>query len=93
MGKFFTQDREIICIFSQVSVLGHFSRTIHESCSGLGLAAILSRASQITDSMVEASSMGLANSLTDEEVKLGLLYPRIERSTFHAFFLYYWIIY
>jgi malate dehydrogenase (oxaloacetate-decarboxylating)(NADP+) len=48
--------------------------------SGLGLAAILSRASQITDSMVEASSLGLANSLTEEETALGLLYPRIERS-------------
>ncbi|PPR01997.1 hypothetical protein CVT24_011120 [Panaeolus cyanescens] len=46
---------------------------------GLGLAAILSRASQITDSMVEASSLGLANSLTEEEKALGLLYPRIER--------------
>jgi malate dehydrogenase (oxaloacetate-decarboxylating)(NADP+) len=52
--------------------------------TGLGLGAILSRASQITDSMVEASSLGLAKSLTDEEVALDLLYPRIERSTFHA---------
>lgn len=46
---------------------------------GLGLGAILSRASQITDSMVEASSLGLANSLTDEEHDAGLLYPRVER--------------
>ncbi|PPR06812.1 hypothetical protein CVT26_003838 [Gymnopilus dilepis] len=46
---------------------------------GLGLAAILGRVSEITDSMVEASSLGLANSLTNEERSLGLLYPRIER--------------
>lgn len=30
--------------------------------------------------MVEASSLGLANSLTDEEHDAGLLYPRVERS-------------
>jgi malate dehydrogenase (oxaloacetate-decarboxylating)(NADP+) len=30
--------------------------------------------------MVEASSLGLANALTDEERSLDLLYPRIERS-------------
>ncbi|KAJ2928537.1 hypothetical protein H1R20_g8542, partial [Candolleomyces eurysporus] len=46
---------------------------------GLGLGAILARATQVTDSMVEASSLGLANSLTAEERALGLLYPRIER--------------
>lgn len=32
--------------------------------------------------MVEASSLGLAGSLTDEERSAGLLYPRIERSEF-----------
>ncbi|EGO03883.1 hypothetical protein SERLA73DRAFT_165450 [Serpula lacrymans var. lacrymans S7.3] len=46
---------------------------------GLGLGAILSRASSVTDSMVEASALGLANSLTPEEHKLDLVYPRIER--------------
>jgi malate dehydrogenase (oxaloacetate-decarboxylating)(NADP+) len=46
---------------------------------GLGLAAILARASQVTDAMVEASSLGLANCLTSEETGLDLLYPRIER--------------
>lgn len=46
---------------------------------GLGLGAILARVSQVTDSMVEASSLGLADSLTQEERDLGLLYPRIER--------------
>jgi len=44
------------------------------------LGAILSRASEVTDTMVEASSLGLAGSLTDEERAAGLLYPRIERS-------------
>ena len=46
---------------------------------GLGLGAILARASAVTDSMVEASSLGLANSLTPEERDLDLLYPRVER--------------
>ncbi|KAF8196005.1 hypothetical protein BJ912DRAFT_955866 [Pholiota molesta] len=46
---------------------------------GLGLAAIIARVSEVTDSMVEASSLGLAHALTEEEISLGLLYPRIER--------------
>ncbi|KAF8684814.1 hypothetical protein AX14_004091 [Amanita brunnescens Koide BX004] len=46
---------------------------------GLGLGSILSRATSVTDSMVEASSLGLADALTDEERSLGLIYPRIER--------------
>jgi hypothetical protein len=49
---------------------------------GLGLGAILARATQVTDSMVEASSLGLADSLTDDERAEDLLYPRVERSTF-----------
>ena len=54
--------------------------------TGLGLGAILGRAKSVTDSMVEASSLGLADSLTDEERAQGLLYPRIERSTSHESF-------
>lgn len=46
---------------------------------GLGLGAILGRVKSVTDSMVEASSLGLADSLTSEERAQGLLYPRIER--------------
>ncbi|KAI1794290.1 malic enzyme [Ganoderma leucocontextum] len=46
---------------------------------GLGLGAILARASKVTDSMVEASSLGLAESLTADERAADLLYPRIER--------------
>ncbi|PIL23156.1 hypothetical protein GSI_14465 [Ganoderma sinense ZZ0214-1] len=46
---------------------------------GLGLGAILSRASKVTDSMVEASSLGLADALTADERAADLLYPRIER--------------
>ncbi|KAG7095390.1 hypothetical protein E1B28_006145 [Marasmius oreades] len=46
---------------------------------GLGFAAILARVSSVTDSMVEASSLGLANSLTTEERSLGMLYPSISR--------------
>ncbi|GLB42386.1 putative malic enzyme [Lyophyllum shimeji] len=46
---------------------------------GLGLGSILARATSVTDSMVEASSLGLAGALTEEEHAMGLLYPRIER--------------
>ncbi|KAI0821894.1 malic enzyme [Trametes gibbosa] len=46
---------------------------------GLGLGAILARASAVTDSMVEASSLGLADALTPEERAQDLLYPRVER--------------
>ncbi|KAJ7717040.1 hypothetical protein B0H16DRAFT_1740879 [Mycena metata] len=46
---------------------------------GLGLGAILARCSSVSDSMVEASSLGLANSLTADEEAAGLLYPQIER--------------
>jgi len=46
---------------------------------GLGLGSILCRASSITDSMVEASAIGLANSLSPDEKALELVYPRIER--------------
>ncbi|KAJ7038012.1 hypothetical protein C8F04DRAFT_1091066 [Mycena alexandri] len=49
------------------------------SSHGLGLGAILARCSSVSDSMVEASSLGLANSLTPEEEAAGLLYPQIER--------------
>jgi len=46
---------------------------------GLGLGSILAKVSSVTDTMVEASSLGLANALTAEEHAAGLLYPRIER--------------
>ena len=46
---------------------------------GLGLGAILSRAAAVTDGMVEASALGLADSLTPAERADGLLYPRVER--------------
>lgn len=46
---------------------------------GLGLGAILARVSSVTDSMVEASSLGLADSLTPEERSQDLIYPRVER--------------
>ncbi|KAJ6612745.1 hypothetical protein B0H10DRAFT_2165518 [Mycena sp. CBHHK59/15] len=46
---------------------------------GLGLGSILARCSAVTDTMVEASSLGLANSLTPDEEAAGLLYPQIER--------------
>lgn len=46
---------------------------------GLGLGSIISKAISVTDSMIEASSLGLADSLTPDERADTLLYPRIER--------------
>ncbi|EIW78465.1 malic enzyme [Coniophora puteana RWD-64-598 SS2] len=46
---------------------------------GLGLGAIVSRVTKVTDSMVEASALGLASSLTIEERDLDLVYPSVER--------------
>lgn len=46
---------------------------------GLGLGSILCRASAVTDSMVEASSLGLADSLNEDEHESELLYPRLDR--------------
>ncbi|KAI0316370.1 malic enzyme [Amylostereum chailletii] len=46
---------------------------------GLGLGAILSRAASVTDGMVEASSLGLADALTEDERAADLIYPRLER--------------
>jgi malate dehydrogenase (oxaloacetate-decarboxylating)(NADP+) len=46
---------------------------------GLGLGAILCKATSVTSGMVEASAFGLADSLTPEERSCDLLYPRITR--------------
>ncbi|KAG5945124.1 hypothetical protein E4U59_006333 [Claviceps monticola] len=46
---------------------------------GLGLGAILAKASHVTDDMVYASAEALAGTLNAEEMQRGLIYPRIER--------------
>ncbi|KAG9313458.1 hypothetical protein JVU11DRAFT_5782 [Chiua virens] len=46
---------------------------------GLGLGSILCHATSVTDSMVEAAALGLANSLSWDERTLELIYPRIDR--------------
>ncbi|KAI0848652.1 hypothetical protein F5Y00DRAFT_238039 [Daldinia vernicosa] len=46
---------------------------------GLGLGAILAKASKITDEMVYISASSLSESLNAEEVHKGLIYPHIER--------------
>jgi malate dehydrogenase (oxaloacetate-decarboxylating)(NADP+) len=46
---------------------------------GLGLGAILAKASRITDDMVYTSAASLAGSLNAEEIHRGLIYPRIDR--------------
>ncbi len=46
---------------------------------GIGLGAILSKATIITQSMIYASATSLSTSLTPEEVSRGWLYPDIRR--------------
>lgn len=76
-----TLAKAITCIYSQVAVhLAHVVRFFLKTFNiGLGFGSILSRASVVTDAMVEASSFGLADSLTQEERDSDLLYPRLER--------------
>ncbi|KOS18621.1 NADP-dependent malic enzyme [Escovopsis weberi] len=46
---------------------------------GLGLGAILAKATRITDEMVYASAAALAGSLSAQERSRGLIYPTIDR--------------
>jgi len=46
---------------------------------GLGLGAIESRASVVTDTMFSAAAKALATCVTDDELAAGLLYPPIDR--------------
>jgi len=46
---------------------------------GLGLGALLAKASRVTDSMVEQASVALAGSLVPDERAAGLVYPRLDR--------------
>jgi hypothetical protein len=46
---------------------------------GLGLGAILAKASRVTDAMVYTSAASLSGCLNSEEIRMGLIYPKIER--------------
>jgi malate dehydrogenase (oxaloacetate-decarboxylating)(NADP+) len=46
---------------------------------GIGLGAILSQATRVTDNMIYASGAALPELLTSEEVGMGLLYPAVNR--------------
>ena len=46
---------------------------------GIGLGAILSKATRVTDNMIYASGAALPGMLTAEEAGMGLLYPAIDR--------------
>jgi malate dehydrogenase (oxaloacetate-decarboxylating)(NADP+) len=46
---------------------------------GLGLGAILSKASRVTDDMVYTAASALSGCLNSEEIRMGLIYPKIER--------------
>jgi malate dehydrogenase (oxaloacetate-decarboxylating)(NADP+) len=46
---------------------------------GLGLGAILAKASRVTDTMVYTSAAALSGCLNREEIRMGLIYPKIER--------------
>jgi malate dehydrogenase (oxaloacetate-decarboxylating) len=46
---------------------------------GLGLGAMVSGATRITDTMVSAAANALANSVSEQELTLGLLFPAVDR--------------
>jgi len=46
---------------------------------GIGLGSILSRSKRVADEMVTQAAMALASSLNDEEMRTGLVYPRLIR--------------
>jgi malate dehydrogenase (oxaloacetate-decarboxylating)(NADP+) len=46
---------------------------------GLGLGAILAKASRVTDAMVYTSAAALSGCLNSEEIRMGLIYPKIQR--------------
>ena len=46
---------------------------------GIGLGSILSKAKHISDSMVTQASIALSESLNEDEVRTGLIYPRLDR--------------
>lgn len=46
---------------------------------GIGLGAILAKASSVTDDMIYASAESLAGTLNADEIHKGLIYPGIER--------------
>jgi len=50
----------------------------------IGLGEILSKAKQVTDTMVEAAALGLAGLLNAEETAGGLIYRRIKRRRLDA---------
>lgn len=46
---------------------------------GLGLGAILAKCTRVTDSMVYTSAAALSGCLNSDEIRKGLIYPRIDR--------------
>jgi malate dehydrogenase (oxaloacetate-decarboxylating) len=46
---------------------------------GLGLGALLANSSVVTDEMVSAASLAAANSMTEQELADGMLFPEISR--------------
>ncbi|KAJ3071850.1 hypothetical protein HDU98_004700 [Podochytrium sp. JEL0797] len=45
----------------------------------LGFGSVLAKASRVTDNMVYQTAVSLAKQLNEEEVEMGLLYPKLER--------------
>lgn len=47
---------------------------------GIGLGAILSQATQVTDNMIYASGAALPDKLTKDELAAAMLYPALDRT-------------
>ena len=81
-----TNGRALVATGSPFDAIEHGGRTHHIGQGnnvfvfpGLGLGALISGASQVTDAMVSAASAALAKQLTEAELGLGLLFPSVTR--------------
>jgi malate dehydrogenase (oxaloacetate-decarboxylating)(NADP+) len=74
-----TLTRATTCKFAVKFLLCSILSRLSYVFPGLGLGAILAKASRVTDGMVYTSAAALAGCLNREELQMGLIYPKIQR--------------